>query len=47
MEKFCETSHTLIWCDKSTNLDLHVKLYLGIMAASCYNCTYLLNILEA
>jgi len=24
-----------------------VKLYLGMMAASVYNCTYLLNILEA
>lgn len=28
------------------SLDLHIKLYLGIMAVSCFNCSYLLNILE-
>jgi hypothetical protein len=27
-------------------LSLEVKLYIGIMAVSCYNCEYLLNILE-
>jgi hypothetical protein len=27
-------------------LSLNMKLYLGIMAVSCYNCEYLLNILE-
>jgi hypothetical protein len=27
-------------------LSLEAKFYLGIMAVSCYNCEYLLNILE-
>ena len=27
-------------------LSVEVKIYLGIMAVSCYNCEYLLNILE-
>lgn len=27
-------------------LALQVKLYLGIIAVSCYNCDYLFNILE-
>jgi len=27
-------------------LSLDMKLYLGIMAVSCFNCEYMLNILE-
>jgi len=27
-------------------LSLEMKLYLGMMAVSCYNCEYLLNLLE-
>lgn len=27
-------------------LTLDMKLYLGIMAVSCFNCEYMLNILE-
>ena len=32
--------------DDSGVLKLEQKLYLGIMAVSCYKCDYLLNILE-
>jgi hypothetical protein len=35
----------LIW-QETGSLDLKTKLYLGIMAVSCFNCTYLMNILE-
>mgnify|MGYP006901850400 CR=1 FL=1 len=28
------------------SLPITTKLYLGIMAVSCYNCEYLINILE-
>lgn len=34
-----------MWGDEGS-LDLHIKLYLGIMAVSCFNCDYMLNILE-
>lgn len=47
LEKNLETTASLLWSNETSCLDLHVKLYLGIMAVSCFNCTYLLNILEA
>jgi hypothetical protein len=31
---------------ENTTLSFVNKIYLGIMAVSCYNCEYLLNILE-
>jgi hypothetical protein len=33
-----------VWTDDV--LSVEFKLYLGMMAASCYNCEYLLNIIE-
>ena len=35
----------MIWSEDSC-LDLQTKLYLAIMAVSCFNCVYLINILE-
>ena len=47
MQLYFDTTECLLWGSECANLELSVKLYLGIMAASCYQCTYLLNILEA
>ena len=44
MEHYTKTTELLVW--QEGNLSLEIKLYLAIMAVSCYNCEYLLTILE-
>ncbi len=44
-EFYNKTLDSLIWGNEGS-LDLVTKLYLGIMAVSCFNCQYLLNILQ-
>ena len=43
--EYFRQSHTNL-VEKQDSLPVTTKLYLGIMAVSCYNCEYLLNILE-
>ena len=47
LKHFTETSKQIIGTSCTTDvLSLDQKLYLAIMAVSCYQCDYLLNILE-
>jgi hypothetical protein len=44
LEHFQKTYNSLM--TENTTLSFVNKIYLGIMAVICYNCEYLLNILE-
>lgn len=48
LEHFTETTNSVMGksSDDSDVLRMNEKIYLAIMAVSCYNCDYLLNILE-